>query len=53
MKKPWCSSSPLSPRPVLVEFCHLDTSLEISWKRESQLRKCLHQIGRWSIFLIN
>lgn len=42
---------------VLVYFCQLDTSLDISGKRESQLRNCLHQISLssslWKHLLIN
>lgn len=32
-------------RSVLVDFCHLDTNLDLSGRRKSLLRKCLRRIA--------
>lgn len=43
--------------PIVLRFLSTWYNLESSWKRETQLRKCIHQIGPvaslWDIFLIN
>ena len=42
---------------ILLVFCQLNTNIDISGKRESQLRKCSHSTGLsaslWCIFLID
>lgn len=37
--------------PLPVNFCELDTNVDIPKKKGSQLRNCIHHIGLWGHFL--